>query len=66
MALLVQQSREGFNYLYKQYSAVLYGVIRKVIYDEATAQDVLQEAFVKIYNNISKYNPEKGDSILGC
>lgn len=60
MALLVQQSREGFNYLYKQYSAVLYGVIRKVIYDEATAQDVLQEAFVKIYNNISKYNPEKG------
>ena len=60
ISLLLQQSREGFNYLYKQYSAVLYGVIRRVVYDETTAQDVLQEAFVKIYNNIAKYNPEKG------
>ena len=31
-----------------------------MVYDETTAQDVLQEAFVKIYNNIAKYNPEKG------
>jgi len=58
--LLKQQSREAFNYLYKQYSAVLYGVICKVIYDEQTAQDVLQDVFVKIWNNIEQYNPQKG------
>lgn len=60
MLLLKQQSREAFNYLYKQYSAVLYGVICKVIYDEQTAQDVLQDVFVKIWNNIEQYNPQKG------
>lgn len=58
--LLKQQSREGFNYLYKQYSAVLYGVINKVVYDEHTAQDVLQDVFVKIWNNIDHYDPGKG------
>lgn len=58
--LLKQQSRDAYNYLYKQYGGVLYGVINKVVYDEQTAQDVLQEVFVKIWNNIAQYNPEKG------
>jgi RNA polymerase sigma-70 factor (ECF subfamily) len=60
VALLKQQSRDAFNYLYQHYSAVLYGVIVRVINDEQTAQDVLQEVFVKIWNNISAFNPEKG------
>jgi RNA polymerase sigma-70 factor (ECF subfamily) len=60
IALLRQQSREAFNYLYANYSAGLYGVIRKVISDEQTAQDVLQDVFVKIWNNIEQYNPGKG------
>lgn len=60
IVLLQQQSREGYNYLYRQYSGVLFGVINKVVYDEQTAQDVLQDVFVKIWNNISQYNPQKG------
>jgi RNA polymerase sigma-70 factor (ECF subfamily) len=60
VALLRQQSKDAFNYLYKQYSGVLYGIIHKVVYDEETAKDVLQEVFVKIWNNISQYNAEKG------
>ncbi len=58
--LLKQQSKDAFNYLYKNYSGVLYGVINKVVFDEHTANDVLQEAFVKIWNNIGKYEPGKG------
>ncbi len=58
--LLKQQSRDAFNYLYKNYAAVLYGVITKVVADEHTANDVLQEAFVKIWNNIMMYDPAKG------
>lgn len=60
IALLKQKSREGFNYLYKQYAAVLYGIVRKVVYDEQIAQDTLQEAFVKIWNNIDRFDPAKG------
>ncbi|MES2702392.1 MAG: RNA polymerase sigma factor [Bacteroidota bacterium] len=58
--LLQRQSREGFDYLYRQYGAVLYGVIFKVLNDEQTAQDVLQDAFVKIWKNIGQYNAAKG------
>ncbi len=58
--LLKQKSRQGFDYLYKQYSGALYGIVRKVIADEQTAQDVLQEVFVKIWNNIDKFDPAKG------
>src|SRR5690606_1340019 len=35
-------------------------VICRVVTDEHTAQDVLQETFVKIWNNIEQYAPEKG------
>ncbi len=58
--LLKQQSRDAFNYLYKNYAGVLYGVITKVVTDEHTANDVLQEAFVKIWNNIKMYDAAKG------
>ncbi len=58
--LLKQQSREAFNYLYRQYGPVLFGVINKVVYDEQTAQDVLQDVFVKIWNNIEQYDARKG------
>lgn len=58
--LLKQQSREAYDYLYRQYGAVLFGVINKVVYDEQTAQDVLQDVFVKIWNNIDKYDAQKG------
>lgn len=58
--LLKQQSREGFNYLYRQYGAVLFGVINKVVYDEQTAEDVLQDVFVKIWTNIDQYDASKG------
>jgi RNA polymerase sigma-70 factor (ECF subfamily) len=60
VALLGQQDRDAFNYLYENYSAVLYGVICRIVTDEHIAQDVLQEVFVKIWNNIGQYNAAKG------
>jgi RNA polymerase sigma factor (sigma-70 family) len=57
--LLKQQSRQAFNYLYQNYAAVLNGVILRVVNDEHTAEDVLQEVFVKIWNNIGQYDPGK-------
>lgn len=58
--LLKGQSRQAFNYLYTHYAPALYGVIYKVLEDEQTSQDVLQDVFVKIWNNIAQYNPDKG------
>ncbi len=46
--------------LYDMYSASLYGVISRIITDTATAEDVLQETFVKIWHSFASYSTEKG------
>jgi RNA polymerase sigma-70 factor (ECF subfamily) len=42
------------------YSSSLYGVISRIITDTPTAEDVLQETFVKIWHSFSSYSAEKG------
>lgn len=42
------------------YSASLYGIISRIIADTPTAEDVLQETFVKIWHSFSSYSNEKG------
>ena len=39
---------------------MLFGVINKVVNDDQTSQDVLQDVFVKIWNNINRYDASKG------
>ncbi|GAA4094884.1 RNA polymerase sigma factor [Mucilaginibacter panaciglaebae] len=46
--------------LYDMYSASLFGVISRVVSDEATAEDILQETFVKIWHSFSSYSEDKG------
>jgi RNA polymerase sigma factor (sigma-70 family) len=46
--------------LYDMYSASLYGVISRIVLDTATAEDVLQDTFVKIWNSFGSYSAEKG------
>lgn len=54
------KDKKAFEYLYDNYSAALYGVVFRVINNEESAQDILQEVFVKIWNNFANYNTEKG------
>ncbi|RZK39519.1 MAG: sigma-70 family RNA polymerase sigma factor [Pedobacter sp.] len=46
--------------LYRRYSPALYGIIKRVVKFDEIAEDVLQEAFVKIWKSINLYNPQKG------
>lgn len=46
--------------LYDMYSASLFGVIVRIVNDEALAEDILQDTFVKIWNSFSSYSTEKG------
>lgn len=46
--------------LYDMYGASLFGVIVRIVRDEAVAEDVLQDTFIKIWNSFSSYNAEKG------
>ncbi len=57
--LLQKQDKRAISLLYKNYADALYGVVKKVIADDETAQDVLQETFVKIWRYAKKYDPAK-------
>jgi len=46
--------------LYDMYSSSLYGVISRIVIDTATAEDVLQDTFVKIWNSFGSYSADKG------
>lgn len=58
--LLKTGDESAFSYLYDHYSGALFGVIFKIIGDQPLAEDILQEAFVKIWNNFSSYDSSKG------
>jgi RNA polymerase sigma-70 factor (ECF subfamily) len=57
---LFKQDKKAFSYLYDNYSSALYGVIFRIVQDEETAADVMQETFVKIWNNFPQYDKTKG------
>ena len=58
--LLKKSDQTAFAYLYDNYSAALFGVIYKMLDDRELAEDVLQEAFIKIWNNFPNYDNLKG------
>jgi len=57
---LQQQDQHAFSYLYDNYSGALFGLIYKMVNDKELSEDILQEAFVKIWNNFSNYDSSKG------
>ena len=60
--VLALQRREKIaaEALYDMYSASLFGVIVRIVNDDALAEDILQDTFVKIWNSFSSYSTEKG------
>ncbi len=58
--LLKNKDRSAFSYLYDNYSPALFGIIFRMLENRELAEDVLQEAFVKIWNNFSNYDNSKG------
>lgn len=58
--MLKEQSNEGFNYLYDNYSGALFTIINQVVADKDIASDVLQEVFVNIWRKINLYDAKKG------
>ncbi|MBC5994447.1 sigma-70 family RNA polymerase sigma factor [Pontibacter sp. SD6] len=46
--------------LYDMYSPTLFGIVLQIVKIEETAEDILQEAFIKIWNSFDKYDTSKG------
>ena len=51
---------QAFDSLYDAYSSALLGIIFRIVADQVEAENLLQDCFVKIWQNISSYDPQKG------
>jgi len=58
--LLLKEDKEAITLLYKNYSAAIYGIISRIIQDKEIANEVLQDTFVKIWKNSTKFDITKG------
>lgn len=58
--LLQKRDQDAFSYLYDNYAPALNGVIFRLVEDKSLSEDILQEAFLKIWNNFSSYDNSKG------
>jgi RNA polymerase sigma factor (sigma-70 family) len=54
----IRGQRASQDALYKKFSSLLFGICLRYARNRMEAQDVLQEVFVKVYNNIRSYNNE--------
>lgn len=61
---IVAQLRQGDSgalvRVYDQYSALVYGVARRVLRDATAAEDVVQEVFLQFWRNPGSFNSERG------
>lgn len=46
---------KAFKKVYDRYSALLFGIVLRYAKDEDEAADILQDTFIKIFQNIEKY-----------
>lgn len=53
-------NEKAFSRLYTMYSEALYGIIYSIVQNEATAEEILQDVFIKVWNNATSYNMDKG------
>ncbi len=55
-----QGNEKAFSKIYTMYSEAIYGIIYSVVLDEGTAEEILQDVFVKIWDKSGSYDINKG------
>ena len=59
LARCALNDRKAFENLYQQSSPQLFGIVLRIVRDREYANDVLQEAFVKIWGNAGSFDTSK-------
>lgn len=57
---LQQRDQQALKSLYNMYAENMYGVIYNILRDKTLSEEVLQDVFIKIWNNINSYSEKKG------
>jgi RNA polymerase sigma-70 factor (ECF subfamily) len=63
LCLTAQGDKRAFTSLYQHTSGKLFAISLNMLTNRAHAEEVLQDAFIKIWHNASEYNSSKGTVI---
>lgn len=55
LQLVAQRSLPAYDLLYRRHSQVMYNLIVRIVRDQATAEDLLQDVFWQIWENANQY-----------
>ena len=58
--LILKKDEKGVSLLYDNYASSLLGIVNRIVKNKETAEEVLQNVFLKVWNNIDSFNDEKG------
>ena len=54
------QNARAFNYMIDNYSEALSNIVSKIVKSEELTNEILQDAFLKVWGSIHQYNASKG------
>jgi RNA polymerase sigma-70 factor (ECF subfamily) len=60
LAATAARDRQAFAALYAASSAKLYGIVLRILRDREEAAEVLQEAYLRIWQHAGDYRPDRG------
>ena len=60
ICFLKDRDKEAIQLVFEHYGPVMLNIIKRVVKEHALAQDVLQEALVKVWKNATAFDAEKG------
>ncbi|MDO6736582.1 RNA polymerase sigma factor [Wenyingzhuangia sp. 2_MG-2023] len=55
-----EKDLKAYEQLYNMYHKSMLGVIYNILQDEDLSKDILQEVFLKVWNNIESYSSKRG------
>jgi len=57
---LIHKDVKAFEQLYDLHSRTIYSLVRRIVQQSSTAEEVVQDVFLHLWRNAAQYNPEKG------
>lgn len=57
---LQQRDEKAFERIYELYSESIFGVINNILRNDGASEEVLQDVFIKVWDNSKSYSQKKG------
>jgi RNA polymerase sigma factor (sigma-70 family) len=55
---ILNENKSAFSILVKKYERMVWFLVSRMVLDEDETKDICQEAFIKVYLNLDKFNFE--------